>query len=60
MNIAAWIMFLAWPVLVTTAGAQTNGRPAQTTVTASDGTADANIQEYVELLAAAKRRLWPR
>ena len=52
---AIWIMVLA-PALVTTARAQTNARPAQATVTASDATADANLKEYVELLRSNIRQ----
>ncbi|HZD49216.1 MAG TPA: hypothetical protein VE178_10765 [Silvibacterium sp.] len=52
---AIWIMFLAWPVLVTTAGAQANHQP-QTSATASDGTQSKNMQEYFELLRSDIRQ----
>ena len=56
---AIWIIILAWPALVTFAGAQASARPVQTTEQStlpSAGNADKNLQEYIELLRSDIRQ----
>ena len=53
---AMLIMVLALPVLVVTGHAQVSPNPAESPATASDGTVDTNIREYIELLRSNVRQ----